>query len=237
MNRCFIPVESDCGLDYVHMYVYRERDEKSERVLYFICMTPSISLRCQHHHRHELHVQCTVKSLFNESQFNIKSLFKEQNLVTQIEFHIKKSRIKESKYTSHTRLWWRPFVKSRLYCTCVFNDNRGSLSRIFSSHTEFSSTQLRPSPLSTSPIDTHTHTHVHAHGLPRPADGGCQTVVCPSSKWTRSTPRRGEKWKLASRNQPKISPDTCFIINDNCSSVATEARRVDHLHRCCCGRK
>ena len=34
----------------------------------------------------------TVKSRFNESRFNVKSRFKVQNLVTKIEFHIKKSR-------------------------------------------------------------------------------------------------------------------------------------------------
>ena len=34
----------------------------------------------------------TVKSRFNESRFNAKSRFKEWNLVTKMEFHIKKSR-------------------------------------------------------------------------------------------------------------------------------------------------
>ena len=33
----------------------------------------------------------TVKSQFNESQFNIKSRFKVQNVVTKMEVHIKKS--------------------------------------------------------------------------------------------------------------------------------------------------
>ena len=34
----------------------------------------------------------TVKSWFNESRFNVKSQFKERNLVTKMKFHIKKSR-------------------------------------------------------------------------------------------------------------------------------------------------
>ena len=34
---------------------------------------------------------CTVKSRFNESRFNVKSRFKERNLVTKTEFLIKKS--------------------------------------------------------------------------------------------------------------------------------------------------
>ena len=38
----------------------------------------------------------TVKSQFNESRFNVKSQFKARNLVTRVEFHIKKSRFKES---------------------------------------------------------------------------------------------------------------------------------------------
>ena len=37
-------------------------------------------------------LQCTVKSRFNESRFNVKSWFKEQNLVTKMKFYIKKSR-------------------------------------------------------------------------------------------------------------------------------------------------
>ena len=40
---------------------------------------------------------CTVKSRFNESRFKEKSRFKEWNLVTKMEFHIKKSRFKEWK--------------------------------------------------------------------------------------------------------------------------------------------
>ena len=46
---------------------------------------------------------CTEKSRFNESRFNIKSQFKVQNLVTEMEFPTKmsrfsiKSRFKESK--------------------------------------------------------------------------------------------------------------------------------------------
>ena len=34
---------------------------------------------------------CTVKSRFNESQFNVNSRYKVQNLMTKMEFHIKKS--------------------------------------------------------------------------------------------------------------------------------------------------
>ena len=34
------------------------------------------------------------KSRFNESRFNVKSRFKERNLVTKMEFHIKKSRFR-----------------------------------------------------------------------------------------------------------------------------------------------
>ena len=36
----------------------------------------------------------TVKSRFNESRFKVKSRFKVQNLVTKMEFHIKKSRFR-----------------------------------------------------------------------------------------------------------------------------------------------
>ena len=35
---------------------------------------------------------CTVKSQFIESRFNVKARFKEQNLITKIEFHFKNSR-------------------------------------------------------------------------------------------------------------------------------------------------
>ena len=38
-------------------------------------------------------VLCTVQSRFNEARFNVKSRFKERNLVTKIKFHIEKSRI------------------------------------------------------------------------------------------------------------------------------------------------
>ena len=36
----------------------------------------------------------TVKSPYNESRFGVKSQFKVQNLVTKMEFHIKKSRFR-----------------------------------------------------------------------------------------------------------------------------------------------
>ena len=39
-------------------------------------------------------MKITVKSRFNESRFNVKSQFMVQNLVTKIDFHIKKSRFR-----------------------------------------------------------------------------------------------------------------------------------------------
>ena len=61
---------------------------------------------------------CTVKSRFNESQFNVKSQFKVQNFVTKIECLIKKSQFSvksQFKKSKCAEVW--PFVKSRLYCT------------------------------------------------------------------------------------------------------------------------
>ena len=53
---------------------------------------------------------CTVKSRFNESRFNVKFPFKVQNLVTKMEFHIKKSQFKESKFADGGHLLNRDFT-------------------------------------------------------------------------------------------------------------------------------
>ena len=64
----------------------------------------------------------TVKSRFNESQFNVKSRFKVQNLVTKMKFHIKKtlfsvkSRFKELKGADGSHSLNRDFTVFHIGC-------------------------------------------------------------------------------------------------------------------------
>ena len=78
--------------------------------------------------------QFTVKSRFNESRFNEKSRFKAQNVVTKIEFFIKKSRFrvksrfKESKYADGGHSLNRDFT---VHCISLHNLLPSLIQRVF----------------------------------------------------------------------------------------------------------
>ena len=77
----------------------------------------------------------TVKSRFNESWFKVKSRFKVQNIATKMEYHIKKSRFKESKCADGGHSLNRDFTVH--YSLDLMNDIGQPLSRGFLSNGNF----------------------------------------------------------------------------------------------------
>ena len=61
--------------------LYREKERKEGSLLDTRCLSKYVPRKLY-----------TVQSQFNESQFNVKSQFKERNLMTKMKFRFKKSR-------------------------------------------------------------------------------------------------------------------------------------------------